>query len=200
MVADKVTVLSRPAGDPDDGVRWESDGQGEFTVETVDKDRRGTDVILHLKEEEKEFLEPYRAAADRQEVLRLHRASRRHGRGEGGGRQEDDRRGDAQLAQGDLAAHEVGGHAGGVQRVLQADRQRLRPTRPASSTTPPRGPTSSACWCSSRRTGRWSCSGASSRRACGCTSSASSSWTTARSCCRRTCASSRAWSIRPTCR
>ncbi len=39
MVADKVTVLSRPAGDPKDGVRWESDGQGEFTVETVEKPR-----------------------------------------------------------------------------------------------------------------------------------------------------------------
>jgi molecular chaperone HtpG len=57
MVADKVTVVSRPAGDPDHGVRWESDGQGEFTVETVRKEKRGTDVTLHLKEEEKEFLE-----------------------------------------------------------------------------------------------------------------------------------------------
>ncbi len=60
MVADKVTVLSRMAGDPKDGVRWESDGQGEFTVESVEKASRGTDVILHLKPEEKEFLEPYR--------------------------------------------------------------------------------------------------------------------------------------------
>ncbi len=60
MVADKVTVVSRPAGDPRQGVRWESDGQGEFTVEAVEKPTRGTDVTLHLKEEEKEFLEPYR--------------------------------------------------------------------------------------------------------------------------------------------
>jgi len=59
MVADKVTVVSRPAGDPDQGVRWESDGQGDFTVETAHKDRRGTEVILHLKPEEKEFLDPY---------------------------------------------------------------------------------------------------------------------------------------------
>jgi molecular chaperone HtpG len=57
MVADKVTVLSRPAGDPGRGVRWESDGQGEFTVESIDKPTRGTDVILHLKKEEREFLE-----------------------------------------------------------------------------------------------------------------------------------------------
>ncbi len=60
MVADKVTVLSRPAGDPSQGVRWESDGQGEFTVETIDKPTRGTDVILHLKSDEREFLEPWR--------------------------------------------------------------------------------------------------------------------------------------------
>jgi molecular chaperone HtpG len=60
MVADKVTVLSRPAGNPKDGVRWESSGQGDFTVEIVEKPTRGTDVILHLKPEERDFLEPYR--------------------------------------------------------------------------------------------------------------------------------------------
>src|ERR1700733_3082823 len=59
MVADKVTVLSRMAGDPQQGVQWESDGQGEFIVETIEKSRRGTDVILHLKESEKEYLDPY---------------------------------------------------------------------------------------------------------------------------------------------
>jgi molecular chaperone HtpG len=60
MVADKVTVISRPAGDPSHGVRWESDGQGEFTVESIDKPTRGTDVILHLKQEEREFLETWK--------------------------------------------------------------------------------------------------------------------------------------------
>ncbi len=60
MVADRVAVVSRLAGDPpDQGVRWESDGQGDFTVETATKERRGTDVTLHLKAEEKEFLDPY---------------------------------------------------------------------------------------------------------------------------------------------
>jgi molecular chaperone HtpG len=60
MVADKVTVVSRPAGAPAQGVRWESDGQGEFTVETVEKPARGTDVTLHLKEDAKEFLDQWR--------------------------------------------------------------------------------------------------------------------------------------------
>jgi len=56
MVADRVTVISRMAGDPKSGVKWESDGQGEFTVESVEKPARGTDVILHLKPEERDFL------------------------------------------------------------------------------------------------------------------------------------------------
>jgi molecular chaperone HtpG len=60
MVADKVTVISRMAGKPADGVKWESSGEGEFTVEALDKPRRGTDVILHLREDCKEFLETWR--------------------------------------------------------------------------------------------------------------------------------------------
>jgi molecular chaperone HtpG len=60
MVADKVTVLSRMAGPVSDGVKWESDGQGEFTVEPYEKPTRGTDVILHLRDDAKEFLKPYR--------------------------------------------------------------------------------------------------------------------------------------------
>ena len=59
MVADQVTVLSRGAGETQ-GVRWVSDGLGEYTLENVDKPGRGTDVILKLKEGEKEFLEPWR--------------------------------------------------------------------------------------------------------------------------------------------
>jgi molecular chaperone HtpG len=59
MVADQVTVLSRAAGEPQ-AVRWNSDGLGEFTVEDAERPGRGTDVILHLKAEEKEFLEPWR--------------------------------------------------------------------------------------------------------------------------------------------
>jgi HSP90 family molecular chaperone len=39
-------------------VKWESDGQGEFTVEPIEKPTRGTDVILHLRDDAKEFLNP----------------------------------------------------------------------------------------------------------------------------------------------
>ena len=57
MVADRVSVISRAAGaGADEAVKWESDGQGEFSVEPTEKPTRGTDVILHLREDAKEFL------------------------------------------------------------------------------------------------------------------------------------------------
>jgi molecular chaperone HtpG len=61
IVADRVVVETRRAGlDPAEGVRWESDGQGEFTVESAAIDNRGTRVTLHLKDGESEFAEPVR--------------------------------------------------------------------------------------------------------------------------------------------
>lgn len=61
IVADKVVVESRRAGlKANDGVRWESDGEGEFTVETVERAERGTSVTLYLKDTESEFAEPFR--------------------------------------------------------------------------------------------------------------------------------------------
>jgi molecular chaperone HtpG len=57
IVADKVTLVTRRAGmAPEHGVRWESDGGGEYTLETVTRERRGTEVILHLREGEDELL------------------------------------------------------------------------------------------------------------------------------------------------
>ena len=61
IVADRVTVTSRRAGRPAaEGVRWESSGEGEFTVETVEVERRGTEVVLHLRDGEDELLDRYR--------------------------------------------------------------------------------------------------------------------------------------------
>ncbi len=61
IVADKVIVESRRAGlAVDEGVRWESDGAGEFTVESIERAERGTSVTLHLKDAETEFCEPLR--------------------------------------------------------------------------------------------------------------------------------------------
>ncbi len=57
MVADRITVVSRRAGlKGTKGVKWESAGDGTFTVDEVEKASRGTDVILHLREDEKAYL------------------------------------------------------------------------------------------------------------------------------------------------
>ena len=64
IVADKMTLVTRKAGEkPSAGVKWESNGEGEYTLETIEKATRGTDLTLHLKEEESEFLESYRLQA-----------------------------------------------------------------------------------------------------------------------------------------
>ena len=61
IVADKVTVVSRRAGvEAGQAVKWESAGEGEFSVEMVEKAGRGTDVILHLREDEDEFLSSWK--------------------------------------------------------------------------------------------------------------------------------------------
>ena len=60
MVADTVTVITRTFGNPSEGSKWASDGQGSFTIETVEKATRGTEVILTLKEDAQMFLDPYK--------------------------------------------------------------------------------------------------------------------------------------------
>jgi len=61
IVADKVTLTTRRAGDKaDQGVIWESNGENGFTLENTSKENRGTEIILHLKAEEKEFANEYR--------------------------------------------------------------------------------------------------------------------------------------------
>ena len=61
VVADRITLTTRHAGvEADLGVRWESDGQGEYTLETIDHPSRGTEVVLHLREGEDELLNGHR--------------------------------------------------------------------------------------------------------------------------------------------
>jgi molecular chaperone HtpG len=64
IVADRVTLITRRAGlTPEHGVRWESTGEGEYTIETVVRPQRGTEVILHLREGEDELLSGERLRA-----------------------------------------------------------------------------------------------------------------------------------------
>ena len=61
IVADKVTLTTRRAGlGAEHGVRWESAGEGDYSIETMERNERGTEVTLHMKEGEDEFLDPYR--------------------------------------------------------------------------------------------------------------------------------------------
>ncbi|WP_296802816.1 molecular chaperone HtpG [Thiolapillus sp.] len=61
IVADRVTLTTRRAGmEPEHGVRWESDGEGSYSIETVEKEGRGTEVTLHLREDDNEFLDSWR--------------------------------------------------------------------------------------------------------------------------------------------
>ena len=61
IVADRVTLTTRRAGlTSEHGVRWESEGAGDYTLETVDKPARGTEIVLHLREGEDEFLSDYK--------------------------------------------------------------------------------------------------------------------------------------------
>ena len=61
IVADEVTLITRRAGTAvDEAVCWVSDGEGSYTLEAVEKQSRGTEVVLHLREDEDEFLEAYR--------------------------------------------------------------------------------------------------------------------------------------------
>ncbi|MEI5638266.1 MULTISPECIES: molecular chaperone HtpG [unclassified Pseudoalteromonas] len=59
IVADKVTVRTRKAGEKH-AIEWESQGEGEFTIADIDKPERGTEITLHLRDDETEFLESYR--------------------------------------------------------------------------------------------------------------------------------------------
>ncbi len=61
IVADKVEVFTRKAGEPaESGIRWESLGEAEFSIENITKENRGTTIVLHLKKAEKEFAETFR--------------------------------------------------------------------------------------------------------------------------------------------
>jgi molecular chaperone HtpG len=61
IVADRVTLTTRRSGlPPEEGVRWESDGQGEYTLEPAELENRGTTIVLHLREGEDDLLNGYR--------------------------------------------------------------------------------------------------------------------------------------------
>ncbi len=109
IVADRVVLTSRRAGAPaGEGVRWESDGRGEFTVETTEAPARGTEVTLHLREGEDDLLDGYRLRG----IVRKYsdhisfpiRMAKEGGAGDGGGEGDD-----AGKEEGDDAGKEAAG-------------------------------------------------------------------------------------------
>ncbi|MBJ6751176.1 molecular chaperone HtpG [Geomonas anaerohicana] len=60
MVADKVVLTTRRAGDKQYGCRWESTGDGSYSIEECEKETRGTEIVLHLKDDMKEFLDEWK--------------------------------------------------------------------------------------------------------------------------------------------
>src|SRR5215470_8301871 len=61
IVAERVVLTTRRAGlEPGEGVRWESDGKGEYTLETIERPGRGTTIVLHLREGEDDLLNGWR--------------------------------------------------------------------------------------------------------------------------------------------
>jgi len=71
MVSDKVEVFSKSFKEGATAVRWECDGSPEFTLEEVEKEIRGTDIVLHINDESKEFLDKYRIEAMLQKFCRF---------------------------------------------------------------------------------------------------------------------------------
>ena len=60
MVADRVVLTSRKAGGKEFGCRWESTGDGSYTIEECEKETRGTEIVLHMKDEMKEYLDEWK--------------------------------------------------------------------------------------------------------------------------------------------
>lgn len=71
MVSEKVEVISKSYREDSEAVRWECDGSPEYVLETVEKEQRGTDIILHINEESVEFLENDRIGSILQKFCRF---------------------------------------------------------------------------------------------------------------------------------
>ncbi len=71
MVSDQVEVFSKSFKEDTKAVRWECDGSPEFTLEEVEKEQRGTDIVLHINDDSKEFLDGYRIEAMLQKFCRF---------------------------------------------------------------------------------------------------------------------------------
>ena len=144
IVADKIIVNTRRAGEfASEGVRWESRGEGDYSVEPIEKTNRGTDVILHLRAGEEELLSSWKLKSIIRKYsdhisLPIHDAEGRVGRREERNRPEGRIR-DRQPGQRAVGPQQGRHHAGAVRRILQARLARL-PGAADADPQPRRGP------------------------------------------------------------
>ncbi len=191
-----------PARSPDQGVRWESDGGGEFAIEMMEKAARGTEITLHLREGQDDLL----AGSKLRSIIRKYSDHivqpilMPKEEWKDGKQEKLDERGDRQ----------PGLRAVGARRRTTSATSSTRSSTSTSATTSTirwrgltrasRAARSTRSCSTSRRARRSTCGTATPATASSCTCAASSSWTMPSSCCRRICASCAASSIRTTCR
>jgi molecular chaperone HtpG len=202
MVADRVVVESRGARvSSDEGVRWESTGDGNFTVETISRPRRGTTVTLHLKDDAREFTERWRLQGLVKKYsdyisypIRMPKEPTDEEKSAGAApvlEQINESRALWTRPKDEITDEQYQASTGPPAGNGTRRRRGCTSASRAGSASPP---------CSSSPTpGHQTCSTAAAA-ACRSMCGASSSWTIARTCCRNTCASSRGWSTPTTCR
>ena len=182
IVADRVTLTTRRAGlTAEHGVRWESSGEGEYTVETVTRESRGTDVVLHLRPEEDELLagfklrEILRKYSDHITVPIVMKKEQWDSHGEGAGHHGRGRT--DQSGVGAVGALQVRDHRRAVRRVLQARRRTTSSRRSRTCTPRSKAARNTRCCSTCRNRRRSICGTASIAAASSSTSVACSSWT-----------------------
>ena len=179
VVADRVTLTTRRAGLPAaEGVRWESDGRGEYTLETVDRPERGTEIVLHLRDGEDDLLNDYRLRTIIQKYsdhisLPIMMAP-------AAGQQ------DAAQPDGDIPVNRASAlWARSKSEITEQDYSDFYrhitndvPSRSPTCTARSRATTSTPCCCTSRPRPRSTCGCRSRSAASSCTSGGCSSWRT----------------------
>ena len=181
IVADRVELTTRRAGlAPEEAVRWSSDGRGQYTLEAAERPARGTTVVLHLRDDDRDLLSGYRLRA----II---------------GKYSDHislpivMPPEKGTASEDSTAEKAGKPSTRPRRCGRGPRTRsatrttsistgtspaTTPIRSAGCTARSRGPTSTRCCCSSPPAPRTTCGSWTPRAASGCTSGGSSSWRT----------------------
>ena len=180
IVADRVELTTRRAGlAADEAVRWTSDGRGQYTLEAAERPARGTTVVLHLRDDDRDLLSGYRLRAiiakysDHISLPILMPA--------------ETSAGEARSRAREPKPSTRPRRCGRDPRPRSATRTTptstgtspaTTPTRSAGCTARSRGPTSTRCCCSSRPAPRTTCGSWIPPAASGCTSGGSSSWRT----------------------